>query len=327
MNGYSRHTKYRAGIYRKRQIKTVLLTAVAVLALVLVALLILGSILIKRANTEAPPSREETETASEEKTDLPSPPSLRAMPILLETTGSDTLVSRLNSLISSGYTAASIPLNRGDGALLYHSALTTSLELTVAGEYSVTIESAVNRATEKGIYLSGTYFLNEMAGEDDLVRSVALAKSAAVVAEALRAGIDEVLLILPSLTHDQIPLLLQFADSVRALSSEGSLGCALPPSLLTEENGGESIAALSEKYQLLALDLTHSDINTPTEYVEATMASSGVLFYLLRYEMRVLLPEVIEDTDMAALITLVESNWTKNWQILSSVTANSPSTN
>lgn len=318
MNGYRRHTKYRTEIYRRKQIKTVLLTAAAVLLLVFIALLILGSILMKRSKTDEPSIQEETQTVTEEGAELPSTPPLRATPVLLETSGSDTLASRLTRLVHSGYTAASIPLNQADGALLYRSSLTAPLELTVAGEYSVTLESAVGRAEEMGIYLSGTYCLLGLEAEDDLVRSVNLSKSAAVVAEALRAGLDEVLLVPSSLTAEQIPALLHFADSVRALAPEGVLGCALPPSLLQESSAAESIKLLSEHFHVLALDLTQSGTDAPTEYVESTMASSGTLFYLLRYEMRILLPEMGEESAMTALLELVEVNWTKNWQILSS---------
>ena len=40
MNGYHRHAKYRQGVYRRRQTRTVLLTALVVLLLLFVALLV-----------------------------------------------------------------------------------------------------------------------------------------------------------------------------------------------------------------------------------------------------------------------------------------------
>ena len=120
-----------------------------------------------------------------------------------------------------------------------------------------------------------------------------------------------------SLTAEQIPLLLQFADSVRALAPEGALGCAIPPSLLSAEDGESSILALSRGFHFLALNLTQTGTESPTAYVESTMASSGGLFYLLRYEMRLLLPETEDKDTEGALLGLVEENWTSNWQILS----------
>ncbi len=49
--------------------------------------------------------------------------------------------------------------------------------------------------------------------------SVALAKSAAVIAEALRAGMDEVTVLVPDLSEAQISTLLQFSEVSSAQNS------------------------------------------------------------------------------------------------------------
>ena len=316
MNGYHRHAKYRQGVYRRRQTRTVLLTALVVLLLLFVALLVAGSILSKRESGAPSDSDQVTDTAPLPSASLPAPPPRKALPVFIETSGSGSLSSRLNGVITAGYSSASLPLNNPSGSLLYRTDLSSSLGLTTAGAYNTTVAQAVTQGAEKGLTLCGTYYLTELAIEDELLRSVALAKSAAVIAEALRAGMDEVTLLVPDLSEAQISTLMQFSEDVRALAPDGALGCALSPSFLGGENSEGSVLRLSQGFHFLSLDLTHRGNEAPAAYVEAAMGSSGSLFFLLRYEMRMLLPDAATEGERQALIQTVEASWTHNWQIL-----------
>lgn len=318
MNGYNRHSQYKRGVYRRRQIRTVWITAGVVLLLVAVLLLILGSILANQGRNEWKDESTTSDDIPEETKPSKSVPSVKASPVLLETSGSDTLASRLSALVEGGSVAASVPLNDESGALLYHSDLALELGFSTAANYSVTIARAAERAAEHGVYLSGTYHLLALTEEDELIRSVSLSKSAAVIADALRSGLHDVMLLLPTLTAEQLPFLLGLIEDIRALAPEGVLGCAVPPDALSEASASGWIDRLADGVDFLALDLTLTGDTDPLLYVENTLSASGTLFYLLRYEMRALLPQLADGALQNQLTSSVESHWTQNWQILSS---------
>lgn len=322
MNGYNRHSQYKRGVYRRRQLRTVWITVGVVLLLTAIVLLIAGTILSRRGRAQGSASVG-SEVSSAPAESIKTAPVLKAVPVLLETTGSDTLSTRLREITDGGLSAASVPLNQASGALLYHSDLAVALGFTLGGDFSVTLPHAVETAAERGVYLSGTYFLSALSIEDDLERSVALSRSAAVIAEALRNGLPEVLLVLPSLTAEQQSALLGLMEDVRALTPNGLLGCAIPPALFGEELASERTDQLFRAFDFLALDLTAVGEEDPILYAESTLSASGTLFYLLRYEMRALLPQLSEEATQNQLIATVESGWTGNWQILSGITRNS----
>ncbi|MBQ9085598.1 MAG: hypothetical protein IJY47_00255 [Clostridia bacterium] len=317
MNGYNRHAQYRKGVYRRRQLQTVLITAGVLLLLLFIAFLIVGNLLSRRSEaeeTDSTVSDTETDSAQSRPT---AARQLRGSPLLIETADSTTLASRLRALAGQGIDAASVPMNTSSGALLYRSPVAVRLGLTANGTYTTTPEQAMKQAKDQGIYVSGTFYLNALETEDKLLRSVELAQVAAVIAEAMEGGMDDVLLIPPVLTEEQIPELLRLAESIRDLVPNGILGCALPLSLLEYENSSALVNQLAGSFNFLALDLSDSGDMDPSEHVETVMSSSGILFYLLRYEMRILLPELTDTNAQSSLISMVEANWTSNWQVLS----------
>lgn len=315
MNGRNRHVKYRRSVYRRRQIRFGLILSAVIVALLVVLFLIVGNLL--RDKTEELPSRDKTsDTApiSQERTPLPA---IKARAVLLEASDSTTFASRIDSLTEGGASAASVPLNTAGGSLLYRSPVGEQLGYPVFGTPSVRISSAMEQIDGSAVYLSGVFYLTAFAEEDALLRSVELSRSAAILAEALQQGMDDVLLITPALTADQVDELLRFAEDVRALAPNGVLGLSLPQAILTHENSSALIDRLWSNLDYLALNAAEFGSEDPVAYATQIVTNPNMTYNRLRYQMRVLLPTCADDTTTEAVIAAVEENGVNNWQILS----------
>ena len=119
MNGRNRHTQYRRGVYRRQRIRTVIITVAIIIAIVTVAFLIIGNILWDKSQERGKGNGISDETSDlSEQAPHASVRSVKARPVLLETSDSSTFITRLDAAISAGASAASIPLNNEDGALI-----------------------------------------------------------------------------------------------------------------------------------------------------------------------------------------------------------------
>ena len=310
MNGSNRHAQYRRRIQRRRRIRTALILAGALLLLLFLGFLIIGNLLAKdEPPTDAP---ETEETDSEDSTPLPV--SVKAHPLYLETRDSSTLSSRLQAIRRQEASAAAAPLNRQNGSLIYHSATAESLGLASL-EYSTTISQAKRQATTYGIRLCGIWHLDAFREKNALLRSVRLSETAALLAEALNQGMDDLLLIASDLSPDSLEELLLLSEAVHRLSPNGMLGITIPDSFFSSEGSAVLIDDLIHGFDFLAIDATSvGKGETEVERVEAV--ASANLDRLLRYNMRLILP-YSDDADLQAdIIAAAEQYSAKSWLIL-----------
>ncbi len=309
MNGPNRHLQYRRQVYRKRKLRLILIILGIVLALLLIGFLIIGNILNNRME-----KGDETDSDTLEMPDPnhPSPSSsLNAYPVALKTEDSSSFLSRIKSLKNKGHTAASVPLNQPNGHLLYRSSLATNLGISAE---TVSLSGHMTTAEEFGIHISGTFYLSAFSEKDELTRSVILAREAALVAEAILLGVDDVLLIAPDFGAEHLSEFSRFLSTVRELAPDGTLGLTVSADLLASDEATKLMDTLSKELNFFALDATGDESGSSVEAIETKI--QGSLYYLLRYQMRVLLSE--GDTDsQRAWIEAVERNGISNWQILS----------
>lgn len=316
MNGRNRHIQYRKSVYRRRKIRTVIITLSIALAVLIVSFFIIGFLLNKQS--EKRNSKEDSMQTTEINTLAQKLPlaAVQAYPVLLETADSSTFASRLEGLQASGITCASVPLNTADGALLYRSPVAIGLGLQVAQAQSVSIANAVAHAEDIPVSLSGVYYVTAFTEEDDLLRSVRLSHDAAILAEALRDGIDNVLLIVPAMTEANVAEILRLLDQVRVLCAHAVLGVTVPTSVAYSESGAKTIDTLYESADFLALNAFEYGDADPVTYISDTIAESGMRYYLLRYGMRVLIPAGTEAIPQESLINAVTNGGSQNYQII-----------
>ena len=317
MNGRNRHTQYRRGVYRRQRIRTVIITVAIIVVIIAAVFLIVGNILWDKSQ-----ERDIDNGVSDETSEVSEPAphasvrSVKARPVLLETSDSSTFITRLDAALSAGANAASIPLNTESGALLYRSPTAISLSRQLDEEYSVTVKSAVERIENADVYLSGAYYITAMKIEDDLIRSVRLSEDAAILAEAMRAGLDEVMLIVPDMTSAHCDEIVRFIEDIRALCPNVSIGLTLPEAILSSPDNAELIDKLYSGADLLAVNATEYGEAEPEAYIEDTVYDPNIQYYLRRYEMRVLIPYSDDSTSQNSFISALEGTGISNWQIL-----------
>lgn len=283
MNRNRRPMQYRRSLRRRRmRFPMILAIAGGVLLVLLTVLCIIGGRMHKK-------SQAFRETLPEEQTELETPttpetPSLLAYPL------SSLTDEALDALKKEGVSAASVALNNKNGDALCDADTLSALSAS---------------AKDRGIQLSGIFYLTALRKTDDLSRFDAMNDHCSVVAKALRSGLSEVMLVAPdTISGTHTKELVRFVDDLRTLVPNAVIGLSLPHGFLTDGNA-ETVDTLAKSFSLLATDLSaENDINA---------ALDADLYALLRYSMRVLLPS---REDNAAQIAAVKNHGIENIQIL-----------
>lgn len=319
MNGRSRPISYRKRRQTKRTVLTVLIVLGIVLALLFATFVFVGNRMLKRAENTPKDEQTKESTNENDRPDYAAPPSVNAYPVLAETTDSSTFYTRLTAAKEKGATAISLPLTDASGSLLYKSSAATAMGLQIDSPYRVTVDSLVEQARANSVYVSGVYVLNATASEDELLRSVAYAQTAAVIAEALRAGLDDVLIYAPSMPIGQKDELCRFVDQIRALAPDAVVGLALPRSVIADAEADALIAELDTYFNYLALDVSETGETDAAEFVDAQVHSSQNQYRFLYYGMRLLLPAGADGETESGIVDAAKRNGVQSWQILPSV--------
>ncbi len=309
MNRNHRHMRYRQSVYRRRSIRTALIAGIIVLVLLLLAFFLLGNLFSKKLEQ----SPDEPKQTQKTEADPPMPfESVRhvSAPLLSLSGSSSAVYNRLESLQDDGHTALSLPLTDADGTLSYHSPLASSKGYSMKGNASLSLSELIEVAHSGGTYLCGTYVLSAVNEEDALTRSVLLAESAAVIAEAFLAGMDDVVIIVPALPTDRYTEMIRFSESIKSFAPNAVIGLCLPEAEV-EAPDATRMDTLAKSFDFLALDLRGNAESDPVALAEDRM--SAMLYYLLRYEMRLMLPSLAEADTQTALLDAVQKESLDNW--------------
>ncbi len=313
MNRGNRHMRYRRSVYRRRRIRVALIVSGIVLAVLVALFLILGNLFFDKVQ-QVPTDKTKTPTTTETESPLPFESVRHVKAPLLSLDGSaSTVYGRLSSLVEAGHTAVSVPLTDENGTLLYRSEQAVKGNYSIQGTASLSLAELAEVAQASNVYLCGTYTLAAATEEDTLARSVRLAESAAVIAEACLAGIDDVLIVAPALPVAQQAELMRLVESIRAFAPNAIVGLSLPETEVAAPDATR-IDTLARAFDYLALDLGQYGQSEPVAFAEARM--SGMLYYLLRYEMRVMIPSLSDEATQSALIATVENESIDNWLIV-----------
>ena len=276
-----RHTSYRRSVYRKNSIKTIIISALCTLLVAAVLLVVIGNIILARLDKDG---------ANDGQDGANDPPAnehanakiVWACAVALAADGS-TLNSRLVSATANGYGEICFDLDTESGALYYKSPTATSLGKQKDAAIDLrTLSNIQGLVSANGLYATGITHISDFNSSDELVRSAAIGYHASLIAEVLRAGIDDVLIYVPELDAARYSELVLLANEVHRLAPEGHIGISLPASVYASSDGTALVDSLWQAFDYLALDLTRSSD------VDADM--SGMLYPLLRYNARVLVP-------------------------------------
>ena len=308
MNGANRQrkrTSYRQRAYRRRKIKYILAISTLALAALFVIFLVIGNILDRKIENKVS-GLDDLGFADRDPADTDSdvhsvPESLFADPTALSATGS-SLDSRLAAISSRGTRAACFELDDESGALLYSSPTAQALGYQSSGNDLWRLDSAMSKFDASGLYSIGITHVTGLDGGNDLARSAAIGYHSALIAEALRAGVDEVLIVASDTALERTDELIRLAQEVHRFVPEGKIGLALSYPLPeypndSDEFSDELLVTLWESFEVFALDICKNSSTAE----EAEAHAGELLYYVLRYNMRILIPT--EDATLSSELT------------------------
>lgn len=306
MNHRQRHLQYKRSVYAKRQTGLILWTVLATLAAVLLLLLIVGNILGDRIEADRMSGESGTKPPAKEETGLTPPAAIAGTPVyLLNKDGAPlgSLESQYRNL-SPATDALTLSLDSSNGTLRYRSAVAAALggREVISGAKSLgTMLSAPNN---RGFYISASLHLVECGEKDPLIRSAKLSAVASLIGEALNAGADDLLLLAPDATVEQLPELIALAETAHALAPDGVIGLALSQEILADPALSSHLEALSEVYHYMAIDASQNGENDAKTHVSSLLSANR--FYAIRYRMRLIVPNGTAEQNDALVAFLTE---------------------
>ena len=314
------HMKYRRSVYRRKRIRLTVIISTVTVVVLLTAFLVVGNLLLNRDT----PVADNTDTQNEETTGLQgsSVSAVRALPLALASEDGASLSSRL-SAIGTQTSAVSVSLNDGAGNLLFSSSVAKSFSFLNTASGVASISSVCNTVKGRGYYMSAVFTVNAFSERDAVARSVRLSAYSAVAAEALLAGVDDVLLRMPmvdgELSAEELDRLTEelggMAKSIKELAPDGRVGVALDQRFLGADGASLFVDRLSESFDYLAIDATRFGEAGAVAYAESMVESN--LFYFLSRNMRLLLPNAADDGIRSSLLAIAEKyESNRNWQFL-----------
>lgn len=330
MNGRNYHMQYRKSVYRRSRMKLVLIISAIALAILAVAFLIVGTALNNKTHTSNGDFSNTGDTVDppRKENSLIEAKRIKGRPLVLLTQDTSTLSSRMQAL-PKGTEAVCVSLNQADGTLLYNSSVAKELTSFKIADNASRAATVFDNIHNRGYYVSAALTLTALSKDDALTREVGVSAYVAIAAEAVLGGADDILLFapddMPSMSGAELEVfadeLCSLAERIRAIAPTAVIGFALDNLFLSAKDSAYLIDKLSESFNFLGIDVTGYGKENPVEFLERTIGggeSADVQYYLLRYNMRVILP-ALEDTEAReSLVAIVEdySSNNGNWQFI-----------
>lgn len=314
MNGKNFST-YRQNNYRKRRIRFILTLSAVVVGLLIILFVIFGGALNKKTNDGNSSQQQTNQTNNNNQ--KPTIPSVNGQYISIDGLDSSSLASVVSSARGRGGNGISFSARDDDGNELYSSGVARHMGLQSSSGGYISV-SEIKRRVGSSINLSAGVDLLSFSEKDDINRSVRLAYDAAVCAELLDDGADDVFvrLVGTQISSSNIDEILRLADAVKSINADAVIGIVLS-SRIVEDAGMEAIIAqLWEKFDFFVYDMTsYKSGSDGYEFAEENI-SPTVHYHLLRYNARVLLP-VVETDVLEAMVSALTDKGIDNWQTYS----------
>lgn len=312
MNNRNRHMQYRRSIYRKRKIKTIIISSIVAIVVIFSVFMIAGTILSTKTLSQNPPSSDDSEP-NEEENNISDAKVIGAYALPLLEDGSN-FSDRLSG-IAPNASAVCINLNDEDGTLLYRSSLTSKFSNLNIHTDASSLSNSVDNIARDDFYISATLYIPSFAEKDELIKEIELTLWSAVACEAIQEGVGDVLIIAPSLEVSDVEKICEVANRIHSIASDSVVGLAIPEAILTDKNKTALVNKLSKHFNYLSLDTTqYKEEESPVEYIEAKV--SGMQLELMYYKMRVLLPRAADaETQQQYIQTIAKYN-INSWQVL-----------
>jgi len=276
--GTKRHVKRRKSMLseQKRIVYVALIWVAVALVSVFLALL-LGNILGKRAER----IKRETESAFSYTYTANSVAPIRAPFLDVKSKSNKDIESKVNALANKTE-SVSVCLTDENGIPEYRSKVYES----VAGACgSFDINSAMAFIKDKNIYVSACFLFNSFYVEDETSRNAAIAVEAAIVAEAVSAGVNDVIICDLPVTDLGISYVAKLFSEIRKLSPSAVLGASIDYDNAISASGAAAIKDYSAFADFCAIDLSDKQ----SEGITAEDAARSLIYLFEVYPLRLLM--------------------------------------
>ena len=315
MNGRAPMGYHRRNSYKKKRLRNVIIISAVILLVLFVVFLIIGNTLFKKTNTTDDDEPKDKTSATEQKNNT-APYSIQAYNIDLTGLSSSDFSDKLSALSKNGATAVSIKCTDKEGKLLYASDIAKEFGYQNNSSSLISLGTLTSSANRRDIFTSAYMTVASVNEKDAKTRSVMIAYEAALVCEMIESGVKEVLLRCPDASPENLNDILSIANNVKLINKDATVGIEIPSKILSSELASEHIDKLATSFDFMALTMVEPSKDSETvEQVDALLTTH--LFYILRYNMRVLIPSAEDEDTKEALQTLLTENSIANWQEIS----------
>ena len=314
MKGRNSSRYYRKNSRKKRKLRNILIISAVCLVVLFLLFVIFGNRLNKKVEENRGGQTEEQTTAISPQNAATY--SIAAYPVDV-TVGTD-VSAQMKSLYSAGIKSVSLRLTDSNGKLLIRSDIAMSLGYQSKADSLGDLSTAISKAKYYSMFTSTVFDLQFLSENDAKQRAVMLAYEAALAAEITEKGADEVIVRAPDADATHTELLVDFAESVRSINDSVVLGVALPKEFFYGESSSEDVAKLVASFDIVGIDVSEvpNEVQDTLGYIESVFAESNLKYYVLRYNMRVILPSV-SDEQNEELTEVLSENSIQNWQKIS----------
>lgn len=315
MNGKNLNVQYRRNSYAKKRIKAI----VAITAIVIVALAVIFFIVGKALKNKVDGDNEERSGAATTEVTAPLAhaelPSVNGYGISLSGLTEQAISDKLSEIAELEGNGVNFVARNSSGEEIYSSSVAKNMGKQDTSAGYVSVSDIASRAKSRSLRVSAILPVSAFSVSDDLERSVLLAYDAAVCAELSREGADDVLISLgdTEVTEKIIDELILFAENVKNIDADVLLGISLGRAMLEDEGSEVIVSKLWEAYDFLAYDISKPEADKDMLTFAEESINAEVHYYLLRYNMRILLP-ALEGTELENVVGVVKGKGLSNWQ-------------
>lgn len=305
--------QYRKSIYRRKRIKAVAILSISAAVLLFVLFIIVGTALHKKTSENGTDLPDDTQHGAENTVSLSEAKPIGAYALPLLADGS-TFSERLSGLPDDAE-AVALSLNGSDGTLYYRSQLSDQFGFLKSADDASSLSSSVSRIKDRDLYASGILYVPSFSVESDISKEIYLTSWCSVAVEAVRAGIDDCLLVPRAAGTDDIDKLCAMASLIRENEPEAIVGLLVPDDVIFASNGEALVDKLSKSFNYLALDASNAKEGEDVgAYVEARI--SQMQLQIIYYKMRVLLPSVKDAALQQEYVDIAKKYNVTGWQCL-----------
>lgn len=315
MNGNNLNVRYRRNAYAKKRIKVIAFIVGGAVIVLAILFLVFGGILKDKVDDDRNEDATRTDQVSDTAPERQEVASVNGYGFSLVGATNSAISEKATEIQSKGGNSISFMTRDESGNELFSSSVARGMNKQGSSSGYVAIDSVATRAENKGLRACAIVPIDSFLEKDELYRSVLLSYDAAICAELVRDGADDVLVLLrgTQVDEEKTDELLRLARAVKENESEAVIGIALTREMLESEGSESIVARLWEEYDFLALDMTAIEADDDPLTFAQESVSSEIHYYLLRYNMRVLLPSLDEKAH-GDMVSVLVGKGLDNWQ-------------